>query len=507
MQHLRALVLSGLVLGAAAACTARDSLLDGPGASGRAGVGGESGQTSGGSGGASGGTAGKAGMSSSGGATGGGSGKGGGAGTGAGSGGSSGGADAGQGGTSAGGGSGEAGSGGTAGSGGAEPCPEGQVWCTGCTPGTGSCGVACTGAACNPCSAATTLEECEARPDCHSVFRDPGNCGCDSIGCCARFSFCADGDQAVCAGAEVQCDVAVPNCENPAYVFSFAGSCYEGCVKPADCAPACAPTNDPAGCLCYSDVDCQNGENCYAADCANQTPGTCRARPADGCFGDIDCPNGQTCIGASLAPCGSLVSESLGTCGVEECAGGDCPGSSGPACTCSDGEQCIEATGQSGNGWCRDDDGTCWACRCAAPDTPIATPSGERAIADLRPGDLVYSVDGNAIKAVPILRINRTPVTNHRVLHVTFDNGRSIEMTAGHPLADGRPLSALRPGSELMGGVVMAVTSVPYTHDATYDILPLSTSGAYFASDVLIGSTLAGASIGRRASPGQLAAK
>jgi hypothetical protein len=51
------------------------------------------------------------------------------------------------------------------------------------------------------------------------------------------------------------------------------------------------------------------------------------------------------------------------------------------------------------------------------------------------------------------------------------------------------------------------VTSIPYAHDATYDILPLSTSGAYFASDVLIGSTLAGGSIGRRAIPGQLATK
>jgi hypothetical protein len=125
----------------------------------------------------------------------------------------------------------------------------------------------------------------------------------------------------------------------------------------------------------------------------------------------------------------------------------------------------------------------------------------------LRPGDLVYSVEGEAIRAVPIVRINRTPVEDHHVLRVTFDNGRSIEMTAGHPLADGRPLSALRPGSELMGGIVVAVTSIPYTHDATYDILPASTSGAYFASDVLVGSTLAAAPIAGRASPGHLATK
>jgi hypothetical protein len=177
---------------------------------------------------------------------------------------------------------------------------------------------------------------------------------------------------------------------------------------------------------------------------------------------------------------------------------------SGPTCTCSDGTQCVAASGPTASGQCRGDDGTCFACRCAAPDTAIATPSGERPIADLRPGDLVYSVDGEEIRAVPIVRINRTPVANHRVRQVTFDNGHSIEMTAGHPLADGRPLSALRAGSELTGGIVVAVTSIPYAHDATYDILPLSTSGAYFASGVLVGSTLGGAPIGHRASPGHL---
>jgi hypothetical protein len=131
------------------------------------------------------------------------------------------------------------------------------------------------------------------------------------------------------------------------------------------------------------------------------------------------------------------------------------------------------------------------ACKCAAPDTPIATPSGDRAIAELAVGDLVYSVDGDEIRAVPIVRINRTPVVNHGVLHVVFDNGRSIDMSAGHPLPDGSPLSTLAPGTELIGAAVVSVTSVPYAHPFTYDILPASSSGAYFASNVLIGSTLA----------------
>jgi hypothetical protein len=44
---------------------------------------------------------------------------------------------------------------------------------------------------------------------------------------------------------------------------------------------------------------------------------------------------------------------------------------------------------------------------CASPDTPIATPLGERPIAELRPGDVVYSVDHDAIVAVPLTRVRR----------------------------------------------------------------------------------------------------
>jgi hypothetical protein len=339
------------------------------------------------------------------------------------------------------------------------------------------------------CSDITSFDECEARSDCHSVFEDPRTCSCALLGCCTHFARCAEGDKADCEGRSVSCDIVTPYCEAPAYVVSAAGSCYEGCVDPKDCAPACTAPEDPSGCACYSDADCTAGLRCYSADCASETPGSCRPPPADGCFGDVDCPTGETCIGGYAAPCHTAIADGIGTCGVEACPEGDCS-AIGPECTCSDGAACVAATGPTGSGLCRGGDGTCIGCACAAPDTPVATPSGERAIAELRPGDHVYSVDGDGIVTVPILRVNRTLVYDHRVLHITFDNGRSIHMTAGHPLPDGRPLSTLEPGSTLLGGMVVSVVSVPYAYDATYDILPDSPSGAYFASDVLVGSTL-----------------
>lgn len=376
------------------------------------------------------------------------------------------------------------------GGGGSEGCPPGQTWCPGCTPGTGQCGETCVGLVCPVCAEIATLEECEASPYCHSVFEDPGTCGCATIGCCAHFARCADGDKADCVGASVDCEAMTPFCESPAYVVSAAGTCYEGCVDPKDCAAVCTAPDDGSNCYCYSDADCTGGARCYAEDCATETPGTCRVPPVGGCFGDIDCPTGEACVGGRPSPCNTTIPETIGTCTPVACPEGDCGGSAGPDCTCFDGAGCVAATGPTGSGQCREPDGNCWSCKCAAPDTPIATPSGERALAELRPGDLVFSVDGEQIRAVPVLRINRTPVVNHRVLHVTFENGRSIDMTAEHPLADGRPLSALQPGSELLGGTVLRLHSVPYRHAATYDILPDSTSGAYFASGVLVGSTL-----------------
>jgi hypothetical protein len=108
----------------------------------------------------------------------------------------------------------------------------------------------------------------------------------------------------------------------------------------------------------------------------------------------------------------------------------------------------------------------------------------------LRPGDLVYSVDGNAIVAVPIKSVNVNPVVGHHVLRIALASGVVLEISAMHPTADGRTLAVLGPGAELDGVKVLSVEQVPYAHAHTYDILPDSDTGTYYAGGVLIGSTL-----------------
>jgi hypothetical protein len=121
----------------------------------------------------------------------------------------------------------------------------------------------------------------------------------------------------------------------------------------------------------------------------------------------------------------------------------------------------------------------------------VATPSGEKPIASLVEGDLVYSVHRGAMMAVPIRTTQRMSVTNHFMMRVELADGRIIEISPGHPTADGYSFADLTRGSSLGGVMVVDVKRVPYDHPFTHDILPNSDTGTYFAAGALIGSTMA----------------
>jgi hypothetical protein len=188
-----------------------------------------------------------------------------------------------------------------------------------------------------------------------------------------------------------------------------------------------------------------------------------------------------------------------GECGTPPCeAGTDCGGGlcCGTAC-CGEDELCCVVPGPvvdttvcvppTTSGTCPLG---CVLCACAAPDTPIATPDGERPIASLAVGDLVYSIDGAAIKAVPVRYVAKNPVTNHEVVRVVLDTGALLEISAEHPTADGRSFGDLVAGARLDAATVREVRRVPYAHPHTYDILPASETGVYFAGGVAVASTL-----------------
>src|SRR6185503_1948006 len=82
-------------------------------------------------------------------------------------------------------------------------------------------------------------------------------------------------------------------------------------------------------------------------------------------------------------------------------------------------------------------------------------------------------------------------VFDHHVVRVQLSSGRVLEISPGHPTADGRLFSDLRRGGILDCERIDSAEVVPYERMETYDILPASEGGTYFAAGVRIGSTLA----------------
>jgi len=196
------------------------------------------------------------------------------------------------------------------------------------------------------------------------------------------------------------------------------------------------------------DARCGEGEICLRGRCA----GCCDLPPS--C---APIPTG--CAGGALA-CGCFAKDPCGGC-----------------TTC----QSVEADGIH----C----GNCM-CVCSAPWTPIDTPDGPRRIADLRAGDLVYSVHRGEKTTVPIARVGRRRVSGHTVMRLRLESGDVIEMSGAHPTADGRAFRTLVAGDRLGDMRIAAVEAVPYDEPFTYDILPASDSGTYFSSGAWLGSTM-----------------
>ena len=129
---------------------------------------------------------------------------------------------------------------------------------------------------------------------------------------------------------------------------------------------------------------------------------------------------------------------------------------------------------------------------CLARGTRIATPSGEIAVEDLKVGDVVWTKDADGARvARPLIEIGNTPVpATHRVVQLRLSDGRAVEVSPGHPTADGRKVGDLRGGDRYDGAVVVSAELIPYAGGATFDVLPAGATGTYWANGVLLGSTI-----------------
>ena len=129
---------------------------------------------------------------------------------------------------------------------------------------------------------------------------------------------------------------------------------------------------------------------------------------------------------------------------------------------------------------------------CLAAQTQIDTPRGPVTVVDLRPGDLVWTVDAAGARvAAPIVRTGHMPVPPaHQMVHLTLADGRELWASPGHPTSDGRVLGQLALGDTLDGARIVRLERVAYGQPATYDLLPAGPTGYYWANGIRVGSTL-----------------
>jgi hypothetical protein len=333
---------------------------------------------------------------------------------------------------------------------------------------------ACIGAGCLP----TPREVDDEGIVWDGAYQEPGSCDANSSCHTLRYAppgrylarMCATPGAIVAAppddlGDETTCEAAGPlECDE--VEFEFPSS--DPVVGELPAGPIAQDAGMPAGAECEEDADCASGGgSCCDGRCVNlyNDPQNCGACNVE-CSGDE-----SYCAGSCQAPACAE------TCGGDQVC---CLIMEGPwAALCSDLEEGTCPVG-------------CPECVCAAPDTPIATERGQRRIDEIEVGDLVYSIDHDAISLVPVIRVQRTPVRHHRVIQVRLATGAVLEISGPHPTAHGDTFADLTAGGELDGVKIESVTVVPYLASFTHDILPASSTGTYFAAGVAIGSTLHG---------------
>jgi hypothetical protein len=129
---------------------------------------------------------------------------------------------------------------------------------------------------------------------------------------------------------------------------------------------------------------------------------------------------------------------------------------------------------------------------CLARGTPIDTPTGSIAVDRLALGDRVWTLDrsGRRVPGTVIALGSTLAPASHRVLDLVLADGRTVTASAGHPLADGRPIGSLRIGDLVAGSRVVGLTSLAYGGGETFDLVVSGSTGTYLSDGIPLGSTL-----------------
>jgi hypothetical protein len=129
---------------------------------------------------------------------------------------------------------------------------------------------------------------------------------------------------------------------------------------------------------------------------------------------------------------------------------------------------------------------------CLATDTLIDTPNGPVKVQEMKKGMPVWTTDKSGARVAGVVQKsvkNPAPAT-HMVVHLLLTDGRELYVSPGHPLVSGRPIGTLSAGESVDGSSVKSAEWLPYKQPYTYDILPSGDTGAYWANNILLVSTV-----------------
>jgi hypothetical protein len=129
---------------------------------------------------------------------------------------------------------------------------------------------------------------------------------------------------------------------------------------------------------------------------------------------------------------------------------------------------------------------------CLSANSVIKTPNGDINVRDIKDGMTIWSTNSNGtIIESKVIKINNVFVgETHKVIDLQLADGRELFVSPNHPTYDGRIIADLKVGERYDGSTVKSIELVQYKYQFTYDILPDSHTGNYFANGILVGSTL-----------------
>jgi hypothetical protein len=127
---------------------------------------------------------------------------------------------------------------------------------------------------------------------------------------------------------------------------------------------------------------------------------------------------------------------------------------------------------------------------CFVAGTPVKTPTGEKAIESLKPGDAIYAVDPRTFELVPtrVAKVLHHPRQRDQRVRLTFSNGRELVATTVHPFYDPRKQSYAPIGSFSVGDKVVWVESASDKEAAALPEMQLPAAARHAIGEAVIPS-------------------